>query len=84
MASTTDKEHQPFQIDERLPGPQRLEGYPAVDMPNEALLQQTAICPECGMTAIKQRRAVETYHCLRCDKAFDTEEMIDVREGDLR
>lgn len=56
--------------------PARKEGYPAIELGNESLTKRTGICPDCGRTAIKQRRAVDSWFCTRCDKAFREDQLI--------
>lgn len=58
----------------------RKDGYPALNLQDESLTKQTAICDHCGMTAIKQRRAVDSYYCSRCDRSYSSDQVIDASD----
>lgn len=59
--------------------PRRKEGCEALEMPDESLNCQTAICPKCTCTVIRVKEAVDTYICRRCNKAWMRDEVIDAR-----
>jgi len=54
----------------------RVQGYRAVDVADEALLKNTGICPDCGITVIKQYRAVDTWTCHYCKKSFHEVDLV--------
>jgi hypothetical protein len=65
--------------------PFRKEGCAAVEQDCKALALQTAICPQCTITVIKQRRATDSFFCSRCHKSYSSLEVIDApQEEGLR
>jgi hypothetical protein len=59
--------------------PPRVEGFPAIKQDDPGIKKQTAVCPQCGKTTIKQMRAIDTYTCLACKESFSKEDVIDVQ-----
>ena len=51
---------------------------PAVKQPDPALEEETATCPGCGNTMMKQHKA-KTYYCPKCKKSYD-EDQIDAEQ----